>query len=172
MADTPSHRAHRWVTVPDPIRNDRLIPSVPGCYVMNFGGHLYIGSTTNLHARFSQHGLMYSHGNRILSPWGACEPDRFRFKYRPSICFGDWLMHEARLIRRLKPSLNVRGSTGRKWRFERNETGVPLIEVHTPKGIHKVHVSVELYTRGKNVYYADDIHDFVAKRKIADGVQA
>lgn len=58
---------------------------------------MYIGSGRDLAARLSRHGLT----------------DQQRVKVKLSRRFGDWLMWEARLIRRLKPIRNT-NFTGRR----------------------------------------------------------
>jgi excinuclease UvrABC nuclease subunit len=89
-------------------------PSGPGCYavfaVYNDGTQiLYIGSAENLKTRLEN-------GHRIelcryrdfcKTPWGVFK--HIVVKCRVSKRYGDWLMIEARLIRRLQPPGNTRG---------------------------------------------------------------
>lgn len=84
-------------------------PRVPAVYAVYLDGLLaYIGSTCNLADRLSFHQFRgTSDGHSIVTPWGQYA--RFALKYKKSSRYGDWLMDEARLIRRLGPSCNVAG---------------------------------------------------------------
>lgn len=80
------------------------VPSIPCCYVFlnRAGKAIYVGSTHNLNLRLAQH-------RRVIQLSAAA----YIVKYRPSKKFGDWLMLEARLIRRLRPILNKQVIGGR-----------------------------------------------------------
>lgn len=108
-------RAGRWTEVehclgalPDWCRG-------PGCYAIYLDGVLaYIGSSENLYVRLLIHRAKFKLGipDKRLVPvihtqFGTCS--KVAIKVRLSSRFGEWLMVEARLIRRLKPSGNIRG---------------------------------------------------------------
>jgi excinuclease UvrABC nuclease subunit len=84
------------------------LPRVSCCYVIYLDGRLkYIGSTNDLRNRFSGHAFRYGYGRNIHTPWGDFSDDiKFIIKYKPSKKYGDWLMIEARLIRKLRPEYN------------------------------------------------------------------
>ena len=92
------------------LENMRELPIVPCCYAIYLNGSLkYIGSTNNLRNRFSGHAFRYSYGKSFITPWGDFPlPLNFSIKYRPSKKYGDWLMIEARLIKRLQPVFNLK----------------------------------------------------------------
>lgn len=92
----------------DILLNRPDIPVVACCYAIYFDGILkYIGSTGNLRNRFSGHAIRFGFAKNIHTPWGVF-PDSVQLvvKYKPSRSYGDWLMLEARLIRRIKPIFN------------------------------------------------------------------
>lgn len=94
----------KWTTT------DELdLPSSPGVYAIYFDGELvYVGSSFDVRKRVLTHGInwsKYSHG--IDTPWG--QRKALTIKYRRSDVYGDWAMHELRLIRRLKPRFNSIG---------------------------------------------------------------
>ena len=82
------------------------IPSEPGCYVVYLNGFLaYVGSTRNLQRRMLNYGIRLSRKTGLSkTPWG--EASLVTIKYKTSLKYGDWLMLEARLIRRLRPRGN------------------------------------------------------------------
>lgn len=99
---------------------DRLnLPVVACCYIIYFDGELkYIGSTNNLRNRFSGHAIRYGYAKNIHTPWGDFPSSiGVIIKYRPSTTYGDWLMREARLIKKIQPPFNRklkgRASNGR-----------------------------------------------------------
>lgn len=94
----------------------RSLPSVACCYVIYFNGEMrYVGSTGNLRNRFSGHAFRYGYGKTFITPWGEMPmPFDMRIKFKPSRRYGDWLMIEARLIRRLQPMLNSKLKGRRK----------------------------------------------------------
>ena len=73
-------------------------PETPGVYAFVIAGRVhYVGSSLNLASRLRTH-LLHSpllHAATV--------------KIKRSRRFGDWLMWEARLIRRLRPAGNARG---------------------------------------------------------------
>lgn len=95
------------------------IPQVPACYVIKIEDHIaYVGQTRNLRKRFRGHGIHRAYDpNRDhewwVTPWGCFTEGTLSFKRRISERHGDWLMHEERLIRRLKPLWNFTPKRGR-----------------------------------------------------------
>lgn len=88
------------------------VPNVPACYVIFVGKQVvYIGQTKRLRHRLGAHRLVVGYScNEWITPWGnVSEPVTVKVKY--SRRYGDWLMREARLIRRLQPPMNCQGST-------------------------------------------------------------
>jgi hypothetical protein len=80
------------------------VPRVAGVYVVYLGNRIvYIGSSWNLAERFSRYPIRCVEGV-WCTPWGGSV--HLTVKYKQSRRFGDWLMDEARLIRRLKPMCN------------------------------------------------------------------
>lgn len=78
-----------------------------GCvYVIYLDNELvYIGSTNNMFSRITRHVITQSfETHQIATPWG--NGTRLTIKYKKSRRFGDWLMDEVRLIRRLRPRGN------------------------------------------------------------------
>lgn len=93
-------------------------PVQPGVYVFTCDGVCsYIGQTLNLHSRIHHsHAIRYAHySNSIITPWGRFSS--VQVKYRCSRRYGEWLMAEARLIRRLKPRFNTDGVRARRSRY-------------------------------------------------------
>jgi excinuclease UvrABC nuclease subunit len=82
------------------------LPRIPAVYVVySWDRIVYIGSTVDLRGRIHSYQFGYAGvGWRKLN--------RLRVKYRESTYYGDWLMIEARLIRRLQPRCNVRNKNG------------------------------------------------------------
>lgn len=83
----------------------------PACYVVQIDGLVvYVGQTRDLRTRFKGHGfrLLWDEWGALWhrTPWGFYELGRVGFKRREVERYGDWLMHECRLIRRLRPSFN------------------------------------------------------------------
>lgn len=84
------------------------LPRVPACYVITVGdGRMYVGSCLNLRKRFVQHKIRHTYFNTWITKWGTFNSLSLRF--RPCRHYGEWLMVEARLIRRLRPALNIAG---------------------------------------------------------------
>lgn len=78
-------------------------PSVGASYVFIVQGvAVYVGSTSNLNTRMRQH----------RSSDKCVDPESIVVKYRPSKRYGDWAMLELRLIRRLRPSGNIKHCMG------------------------------------------------------------
>ncbi len=82
-------------------------PRQPGVYAIFLDGELtYIGSTINIADRLAGHRLNRDmHTGLYHTPWGQCRT--LGIKCRHSRRYGDWLMHEVRLIFRLQPVGNV-----------------------------------------------------------------
>jgi excinuclease UvrABC nuclease subunit len=88
----------RWHTTRELSRFSKL-PDVPGVYVVYMNGHVYyIGSSSNLCRRIRKTFQQYERTSMRESS--------FEIKYSLSRRYGDWLMREARLIRRLSPRAN------------------------------------------------------------------
>ncbi len=95
----------------------RDIPEAGGCYAIYMDGELvYIGQTGNLRERLKGgHGLRsILNGDAFVTPWGICK--RAFAKIKVGKRYGEWLMREARLLRRLKPrhNYNAVGVYGRQ----------------------------------------------------------
>lgn len=87
-------------------------PAAPGCYVIYLDRQIiYIGQSENLWNRIRKYEIRLV-GDRYVTPWGI--GDRVEMKYKLSSRYGDWLMREVRLIRRLQPRGNKRGNL--QWR--------------------------------------------------------
>jgi excinuclease UvrABC nuclease subunit len=97
------------------LENRRKLPIVSCCYVIYFDGELkYIGSTNSLRNRFSGHSIRYGYGKELITPWGEFSQDtNIIIKYKPSTKYGDWLMRECRLIKRIQPSFNQKLKGGK-----------------------------------------------------------
>ncbi len=93
------------------------LPNVPTCYVIKFGSEVaYVGQTRSLRQRFIEHGIRRAEDPNStedcwVTPWGIFKKRQLTFKRRISENYGDWLMHEARLVRRLQPLWNQQGVT-------------------------------------------------------------
>jgi len=99
----------RWVSI-NYLENKSNLPRLACCYVIFFNDEMkYIGSTNDLRNRFSGHSFRYGYWNNIHTPWGEFPATtKFVIKYKPSKKYGDWLMIEARLIKRLQPQFNTK----------------------------------------------------------------
>ena len=98
--------------------NNILFPDVPAVYAIYFDGELgYIGQTVRLSGRLSSYHIHINlfGGPLWVTPWGSFNDVRIKFKLGHR--YGDWLMREARLIRRLKPKFN--SSYGLGWQSVR-----------------------------------------------------
>lgn len=106
----PDHRGSKWLTI-DPLEV-RPVPALPGCYVIYLDGVLsYIGQSANLRKRFFGHGINYArYSNWIVTPWGYFRSVHAKVRFASNL--GDQAMREVRLIHRLRPPINVVGSTG------------------------------------------------------------
>jgi len=83
-------------------------PAEPGVYVVYGDGKLlYIGSASNMRRRFGGYQIRWSEPvQKLHTFWGYF--DDLRIKYRTYRRYGEWLMAEARLIRRIRPPRNLR----------------------------------------------------------------
>lgn len=81
------------------------VPVCPACYAIYVDDELaYVGQTSDLRKRLLSHGLWVPRGEDFVFKWGGT---RIEVKARLPDRFGDWVMREARLLRRLKPRLNI-----------------------------------------------------------------
>ena len=108
------HQPGRWATYDLPGKRGSL-PRFAGVYAIYFDDELvYIGSSTDIANRFSEHKFRHGYARNVITPW--CDvPDwtRITLKVRRSVRRGDWAMWEIRLIHRLRPAFN-RQHRGRK----------------------------------------------------------
>jgi hypothetical protein len=85
----------------------------PGCYAIFLDGELvYIGQSERVRGRlwkYQMHLNIFAdaRGPGIVTPWGSAFVVTIKFKR--SRRYGDWLMREARLIRKLQPRGNTIG---------------------------------------------------------------
>lgn len=86
------------------------LPSVACCYALYFDGQIkYVGSTNNLRNRFSGHAFRHGYAKNIVTPWGEFPSSaKIVLKFKASKRYGDWLMYECRLIKKLQPEFNKR----------------------------------------------------------------
>jgi len=90
------------------------IPTSGGVYAIYGDGELiYIGESDSVRRRLSSHRIRYSYSNYIITPWGNFQA--VKIKVRCCQRFAEWAMIERRLIRRLMPPANTKG-TGRQRR--------------------------------------------------------
>lgn len=99
----------QWSRI-DYLKDRNKLPPVACCYVVYINGQLkYIGSTNDLRNRFSGHAFRYSYAKTFITPWAEFDtPVLVEIKFKPTRRYGDWLMLEARLIRRLQPAFNTK----------------------------------------------------------------
>jgi len=108
------HLPKRWKEYPL-FAGRGSLPRMAGVYAILFDGQLvYIGSSTDIANRFSEHKIRYGYGKNIITPWGDVSADtQITIRIKRSALRGDWAMWEIRLIHRLKPQFN-RQHRGRK----------------------------------------------------------
>lgn len=96
----------------------RSVAPRPGCYVILLGGKaIYVGQSESVQRRITRYafrnvpGHEQMHDGHTATPWGYFHwrDGKITGKVRYAIKFGEHLMAEARLIRKLKPRLNIRG---------------------------------------------------------------
>lgn len=94
----------KWRTI-----DDLEVPEGPGVYAIYFSNEVvYVGSSRDVRHRLYNHGINWCrYSSWIMTPWG--HQRSLRIKVRKSDVYGDWAMHELRLIRRLKPRFNSIG---------------------------------------------------------------
>lgn len=107
-------RRKKWRVI-SPMRSTPWVPQGPHVYVIYLDGVAsYIGSTSNLANRLSGYGFRPTARG---DGWTCCiRGERIAareiwLKVKAGRKFGQWLMDEARLIRRLAPPLNRRGTS-------------------------------------------------------------
>lgn len=97
---------NNWISI-DYLSSKKIIPKISCCYSIYLNQKLvYIGSTYDLRERIFAHSLKPGYAKDINTPWGLYPCESLVIKYRPSKKHGDWLMFEARLIRKIKPIFN------------------------------------------------------------------
>ncbi len=114
FGNTAAPRAGKWTPI------DSILGSMPGwsrasgCYALYIDGRLvYIGSSGNIYARLSIYrrachiSTQTEPGPLLQTPFGS--GGSLTAKIKLSRRYGDWLMVEARLIRRLQPCANTLG---------------------------------------------------------------
>ena len=88
----------------------RRLPREAGVYAIYLDGVLsYVGESINIQERFWMHNIRWGYACNIISPWGRDHKSVF-VKVSVSARYGDWAMRELRLIRRLLPPFNRRGT--------------------------------------------------------------
>jgi len=108
----PYRRAGRWRTI-DLLSQYDAIPREPGVYVFIRDRRVvYVGMSANLHARLAAYRprrrpVDYDTDDHspVLHPYA----DGSILKISVSRRYGDWLMRELRLIRKLRPLHNLAG---------------------------------------------------------------
>lgn len=101
-----------WVTITD----YRQAPQAPGVYVFMLDGKpYYVGQAVNLRVRIPAHIKPYAHLARrqFLHEHNLMARRCQTIKYKVGRRYGEWLMWEARLIKRLRPAGNE--PTRRRW---------------------------------------------------------
>jgi excinuclease UvrABC nuclease subunit len=105
----------KWLAV-DPFRKWAL-PSLPGVYVVFIEGRVaYVGQSSNIRTRFTEHNFEHGYGHDLHTPWGDFHKDTsVTMKIKLSRRLGDWTMWEVRLIATLKPYFNKVSPDRRAW---------------------------------------------------------
>lgn len=85
------------------VRND------PCVYCVQIDGiTVYVGSTRQFRTRFCEHKFRNGYENNIHLPWcSIANTHKLTVKVGFTKRYGDWVMRELRLIRRLKPDFNI-----------------------------------------------------------------
>jgi excinuclease UvrABC nuclease subunit len=84
------------------------LPHREACYVVFCAGEvIYIGHTFDLRRRMQKHNFRPAYTSEFITPWGNIA-GRGTIKVAYARKFGESLMIEARLIRKLKPLYNRR----------------------------------------------------------------
>jgi len=129
------------------IRKEQDIPDAPGCYVLCGGSRAYyIGqSSTSVRNRITQHGWIIN-GSSVATKWGTFRDARIKVKCCSP--YGEWLMLEARLIRRLSPTCNKKLFYGvvRSWTGQTDSQ---------PNLFHRRDDKVTAWKRAKTMRYSD-----------------
>ncbi len=110
MAEFPMWTPGRWTKF-DPL-SLRPIPAKPGVYVFIINGEVvYVGQTANLRLRIANHKIRYGYARNVYTPWGQYHDwSKIVCKVKISKRYGDWAMWELRLIKRLRPTFNIRST--------------------------------------------------------------
>lgn len=87
-------------------RNNPL-PNSAGVYAIYLNRKLvYIGSSANLRRRLNQHNIVPSSPGYVRTNWGRLKVSLVHFKWKVTRRYGEHLMLEVRLIRRIRPQFN------------------------------------------------------------------
>lgn len=108
-------RGSKWITYE---MNDRDrfsgVLDAPGVYVFYVDDELvYVGSSVRLRHRVNEYGYYRARDGNFVTNWQT-NGWKVWVKVRYSDKYGDWLMRELRLIRRLEPPGNVKHSRKRR----------------------------------------------------------
>lgn len=100
----------RGWTVIDPVTRSASAAR-PGVYVILLCGRpVYVGQSASVRSRLMSHGIKRAPDGWTETPWGEYEAKDITAKVCYPHQYGDWLKLEARLIRRLRPFFNRRGT--------------------------------------------------------------
>ncbi len=84
----------------------------PGVYAIYYGSNLvYIGSSRHVQRRIAEHSVILTQQGIFADFIIRGNPNhRVKIKVSYSKKYGEWLMREARLLKRLKPLFNLKGT--------------------------------------------------------------
>lgn len=105
----------QWLTVPlaTGSRPLRHAPDAPGCYVIAYQGRvIYVGVSQNVRIRLRAHLQKLTPGVLFSRRLGRLDMRALVVRVKVGRPYGEWLMTEARLIRRLNPPGNVSSEFG------------------------------------------------------------
>jgi excinuclease UvrABC nuclease subunit len=93
-----------------------LLPDIPCVYCLKLNGLVvYVGSTIRLRSRFYEHKIQHGYAKNIVLPWLSVGNDtEITLKVKSSKKYGDWVMDEMRLIKKLSPIYNKMHKNPRK----------------------------------------------------------
>jgi hypothetical protein len=130
------------------------LPAVAGCYALYVSGKLfYIGSTANFDFRLKHHELIEQIPINLLS-----------LKFKRSQKYGDWLMLELRMIRRLKPPGNIAGlQSGSRIKVKEALTKLLGVEVAEKAAAGKLSKVGQCKWCNRAFRRRRNVHDFCSK---------